>query len=77
MVIGQTHGTNDPEAVLIGYLLGVESPGFLAISRGAVYHLLDRGEVASIHIGRARRIALAELRRLVAKSGHMPLTVAS
>ena len=25
VVIGQTHGTNDPEAVLIGYLLGVES----------------------------------------------------
>ena len=25
VAIGQTHGTNDPEAVLIGYLLGVES----------------------------------------------------
>ena len=25
VVIGQTHGNNDPEAVLIGYLLGVES----------------------------------------------------
>ena len=25
VVIGQTHGTDDPEAVLIGYLLGVES----------------------------------------------------
>ena len=25
VVIGQTHGTNDPEAVLIGYLLGVEA----------------------------------------------------
>ena len=25
VVIGQTHGTNDAEAVLIGYLLGVES----------------------------------------------------
>ena len=25
VVIGQTHGTNDPEAVLIGYLIGVES----------------------------------------------------
>ena len=49
----------------------------LAISRGALYHLLDRGEVTSIHIGRSRRIALAELRRFVAKSGHMPFTVAS
>ncbi|HKN45562.1 MAG TPA: DsrE family protein [Propionibacteriaceae bacterium] len=25
VVIGQTHGTNDPEAVLVGYLLGVEA----------------------------------------------------
>jgi predicted peroxiredoxin len=25
VVIGQTHGTDDPEAVLIGYLLGVEA----------------------------------------------------
>ena len=25
VVIGRTHGTNDPEAVLIGYLLGVEA----------------------------------------------------
>ena len=25
VVIGQTHGDNDPEAVLIGYLLGVEA----------------------------------------------------
>jgi hypothetical protein len=25
VVIGQTHGVDDPEAVLIGYLLGVEA----------------------------------------------------
>ena len=25
VVVGQTHGTDDPEAVLIGYLLGVEA----------------------------------------------------
>ena len=25
VVIGQTHGTDDPESVLIGYLLGVEA----------------------------------------------------
>lgn len=43
---------------------------FLAISRGAVYHLLDRGELSSIHIGRSRRISLAELRRFVANCGH-------
>lgn len=42
---------------------------FLAISRGAVYHLLDRGQMSSIHIGRSRRISLAELRRFVDDSG--------
>ena len=25
VVIGQTHGEDDPEAVLVGYLLGVEA----------------------------------------------------
>ena len=44
---------------------------FLAISRGAVYHLLHRGEMSSIHIGRSRRIPLAELRRFVADGGHV------
>ncbi len=42
---------------------------FLALSRGAVYHLLDRGQLSSIHIGRSRRIALAELRRFVGNCG--------
>jgi excisionase family DNA binding protein len=42
-----------------------DAAGFLAISRGAVYHLLDRGELGSIYIGRCRRIPLAELRRFV------------
>ena len=37
----------------------------LSISRGAIYNLLDAGELTSIHIGRARRIPLAELRRFV------------
>jgi excisionase family DNA binding protein len=48
---------------------------FLAISRGALYHLLDRGEMSSIHIGRSRRIALAELRRFVATRGNSAPTV--
>jgi excisionase family DNA binding protein len=72
---------NDGDATLASdgcRLLTIDAAAdFLAISRGAVYHLLDRGEVTSIHIGRSRRIALAELRRFVAKSGHMPFTVAS
>ena len=33
----------------------------LSISRGAIYNLLDAGELTSVHIGRARRIPLAEL----------------
>ena len=72
---------NDEDATLASdgcRLLTIDAAAdFLAISRGAVYHLLDRGEMASIHIGRSRRIALAELRRFVAKSGHVPTTVAS
>lgn len=59
-------------------LLTIEAAAdFLAISRGAVYHLLDRGEMASIHIGRSRRITLGELRRFVVKSGQVPTSVAS
>ncbi len=50
---------------------------FLAISRGAVYHLLDRGEMTSIHIGRSRRIALSELRRFVSSCGQAAPTVAT
>lgn len=72
---------NDEDATLASdgcRLLTIDAAAdFLAISRGALYHLLDRGEVTSIHIGRSRRIALAELRRFVSKSGHMPVTVAS
>ena len=72
---------NDEDATLASdgcRLLTIDAAaGFLAISRGAVYHLLDRGEVASIHIGRSRRIALAELRRFVATSGQAPMTVAN
>ncbi len=63
---------NDEDATLASdgcRLLTIDAAAdFLAISRGAVYHLLDRGEVASIHNGRSRRIALAELRRFVAKA---------
>ncbi len=40
VAIGQTHGTNDPEAVLIGYLLGVES---LRASKQALMWLTKDG----------------------------------
>ena len=42
-----------------------EAADYLALSRGAVYNLLRSGELGSIHIGRARRIPMGELRRFV------------
>lgn len=41
---------------------------FLCLSRAAVYNLMDSGQLSSIHIGRARRIPLAELHRFVNRS---------
>ena len=41
---------------------------YLAVSRGAIYALLDSGVLGSVHIGRARRVPLAELRRFVSES---------
>lgn len=38
---------------------------YLAISRAALYVLLGSGELASVHIGRLRRVPLAELQRFV------------
>jgi excisionase family DNA binding protein len=40
---------------------------YLAVSRGALYTLLGTGELASVHIGRARRVPMTELRRFVAE----------
>jgi excisionase family DNA binding protein len=42
-----------------------EAAEFLAVSRGALYALLGSGQLASVHIGRARRIPMAELKRFV------------
>lgn len=39
---------------------------FLCVSRGTLYDLLRTGQLASVHIGRLRRIPLGELRRFVA-----------
>ena len=44
----------------------VEAAEYLALSRGAIYNLLNTGALTSIHIGRARRIPLGELQRFVA-----------
>lgn len=45
-----------------------QAADFLSLSRAAFYNLMDSGQVASIHIGRARRVPLAELRRFVSRS---------
>ena len=37
----------------------------LAVGRTALYQLLDTGQLASVHIGRARRVPVAELERFV------------
>jgi excisionase family DNA binding protein len=44
----------------------VDAADYLALSRGAIYNLLNTGALTSIHIGRARRIPLGELQRFVA-----------
>jgi len=38
---------------------------FLAVSRGSLYEILGSGELASVHIGRARRIPMGEIRRYI------------
>lgn len=43
----------------------IDAADYLAISRGAIYNLLNTGAITSIHIGRARRIPLGELQRFV------------
>ena len=38
---------------------------FLSVSRGSLYDLLTTGQLASVHIGRSRRIPLGEIQRYV------------
>lgn len=42
-----------------------EAARFLCVSRGTLYDLLTSGQLPSVHIGRARRVPLGELRRFV------------
>ncbi len=42
-----------------------EAARFLSVSRGSLYDLLTTGQLASVHIGRSRRIPLGEIRRYV------------
>ena len=45
-----------------------DAADYLAVSRRAIYALLDAGTLGSVHIGRARRVPMAELRRFIAES---------
>ena len=42
-----------------------EAARFLSVSRGSLYDLLTTGELASVHIGRSRRIPMGEVRRFI------------
>ena len=42
-----------------------EAARFLSVSRGSLYDLLVTGQLASVHIGRSRRIPLGELHRYI------------
>jgi excisionase family DNA binding protein len=42
-----------------------EAARFLSISRGSLYDLLTTGQLASVHIGRSRRVPMGELRRYI------------
>ena len=42
-----------------------EAARFLSVSRGSLYDLLTTGELASVHIGRSRRIPMGDVRRFV------------
>lgn len=44
-----------------------EAAGFLSVSRGSLYDLLTTGQLASVHIGRSRRIPMGELHRYIRK----------
>lgn len=42
-----------------------EAARFLSVSRGSLYDLLTTGQLASVHIGRSRRIPMGEVRRFI------------
>ena len=42
-----------------------EAARFLSVSRGSLYELLTTGQLASVDIGRPRRIPMGEIRRYV------------
>ena len=42
-----------------------EAARFLSVSRGSLYDLLTTGQLASVHIGRSRRVPMGEIRRFI------------
>ena len=42
-----------------------EAARFLSVSCGSLYDLLTTGQLASVHIGRSRRIPMGEIRQYV------------
>ena len=42
-----------------------EAARFLSVSRGSLYDLLTTGQLASVHIGRSRRVPMGEVRRFI------------
>jgi excisionase family DNA binding protein len=45
-----------------------EAADLLEVSRNTIYRLMERGEIRSFHIGRARRILVSEIERFAAES---------
>ncbi len=45
----------------------IDAARYLSVSRSQLYVLLDTGQLASLHIGRSRRIPLIELERFIAQ----------
>lgn len=61
VVIGQTHGTDDPESVLIGYLLGVEAlragkQALMWLTKDGV-HVATEGYAAQVSVPGAPAVA--------------------
>ena len=63
-----------PEQLL---LTTSEAAEVLRVSRTTVYNLMKVGELRPVHIGRACRISLAEIRRYVASKDDATMTSSS
>jgi excisionase family DNA binding protein len=62
---GEPMHDHEPDPTDLQLVTLVDAARYLAVSRSALYELLTTGQIASVHIGRARRIPRAELQRFV------------